>query len=566
MLSLYELDYGTTKLRLNPVKNQEEWFTEHIDQIRTDDIARFLAVSIEHEELYFKHAREMEDAERIWDMERKRFNSSTKFNTPPLKPAQSKKNAQPTKSEKYFKAIKDPVEAAEEDPYAPYTEDEFTLDLEVVQNEFSEGAKAALNVLSFPNVVFDLSDCSIIAITLALTIPDGKIALTRYEKESTHGYPYRKYDFRNRIRVVTEYGTQFCKSVFQAYRYFTWSLAQKAYNRTIEWSMERCLNRHALSTTKMPFGINTVTFEEFISAAVWRYEEPFDMRSCSEFYTFEKPRYPGYSDGQGYTAWNDLYDDISDQVYERYERSQEHEFTSLKILRKKYLYEVTRRDRAQAGFNSVAQANIKKDIASRQYTTDIIQWLYKAVYQETKKSNSEEAGTTYIQIGLANAYMRGYYDLETNSNIEIVFKLNHEAIEEQTKVIAKELEEGKARESWKVRAYYKSKEEQAREIIRDVYLLFLGKIMENLQRDFKKTVSIKEIKEKGKQTMPTPTGEMLDEKSIENILIAEEAKRSAAKKEKKALSQIEEKRERKRERELQRKVRESEMEKGIIWI
>lgn len=61
-------------------------------------------------------------------------------------------------------------------------------------------------MLSFPKVVFDLSECSIIAITLALTIPDGRIALTRYEKESTYGYPYKKYDFRNRIRVVTEYG------------------------------------------------------------------------------------------------------------------------------------------------------------------------------------------------------------------------------------------------------------------------------------------------------------------------------------------------------------------------
>lgn len=557
MLSLYELDYGITKLRLNPVKNHEEWFAEHIDQIRTDDIARFLAVSIEQEEQYDEHAMEVV---HIWDMKREKFNSSTKFNTPPLKlaPAQSKK------SERYFKAIKDPVEAAEEDPYTPYTEDDFTLDLEVVQSEFSVGAKAALNVLSFPKVVFDLSECSIIAITLALTIPDGRIALTRYEKESTYGYPYKKYDFRNRIRVVTEYGTQFCKSVFQAYRYFTWSLAQKAYNHTIEYSMERSLNKHALSTTRMPFGINTVTFEEFISAALWRYEEPFDLRRCSEFYTFEKPRYPGYSDGQGYTAWNDLYEDISDQVYERYEKSQEHEFTSVKILRKKYLYEVTRRDRARAGFNSVAQANIKKDIASKQYTTDIIQWLYKAVYQESIKSNYEEAGTTYIQIGLANAYMRGYYDLESNSNIEIVFRLNHQMIGEQTKIIARELEEGKVRESWEVRAYYRSKEEQAREIIRDVYLRFLGKIMVNLQRDFKKTVSIKEIKEKEGKTKKEASAR----KEIESILIAKEAERNAKKKEreKKALSQIEKKRERKRERELQRKVRESEMEKGIIWI
>lgn len=114
MLSLYELDYGITKLRLNPVKNHEEWFAEHIDQIRTDDIARFLAVSIEQEEQYDEHAME---AVRIWDMKREKFNSSTKFNTPPLKlaPAQSKKSEKSEKSEKsaqYFKAIKDPVEAA----------------------------------------------------------------------------------------------------------------------------------------------------------------------------------------------------------------------------------------------------------------------------------------------------------------------------------------------------------------------------------------------------------------------------------------------------------------------
>lgn len=164
--------------------------------------------------------------------------------------------------------------------------------------------------------------------------------------------------------------------------------------------------------------------------------------------------------------------------------------------------------------------------------------------------------------------MRGYYDLKSNSNIEIVFRLNHQMIGEQTKIIAKELEEGKVRESWEVRAYYRSKEEQAREIIRDVYLRFLGKIMVNLQRDFKKTVSIKEIKEKEGKTKK----EAEARKEIESILIAKEAERNAKKKEKKKerekkeLSQIEKKRERKRERELQRKVRESEMEKGIIWI
>lgn len=427
MLSVYDLDFYKRKYKREPIRDNEKWFMEHLNQIKMDDTAKKLASEIDGIE----------------------FISDTKF-----------------------KNIAGDV-----------TDIKF----------LSTSAKAVLNVYFFPEIVFDFTFCRSIAKTIGFSIKRGRIALYLYEKEAPYAMGFdneKEYNRQNNIRVVTGYGTRRCETVYQAYHYLTWYVSETWYDpfeEVNEWN----LKKHARSEWDSSFYMDILTFSKFEYAAFIRY--------CSHDYiSSDFPIYPGYKPrGQGYVIGCGDDPVKEKQAEERRKRKEKYgNPISDKRLYLKYIKEISRREKAQAGFDQEALRKIKERKRRLPTTMELIRWLQEFILEEQAKvaagnGSKSVSGIQYIGLGLTGAYIRGDYD--RYSEIEIVYQVKELVVKEAILAVIKAIEEGNMEDGWK-RNRYSSVKEDAERIVKGTYERLLGNLIMRLQNEYHKIVSMEEYK------------------------------------------------------------------------
>lgn len=296
MLTLYEKGTCDKMMGKEPITELDDYFDSHIDQIQLDDIIQGIAGYI--------------DGARF-------IGGEQTDSTDPLLSDCKLKNR--------FGDITDVI-------------------------NLSTGAKGVICVYAFPKLIFDLQECGNNAITYVFTLPRGRMTTWIYEREEAVGFPAEDKDVKNKVRVITWYGTRICESVYEVYHYFTWC----DYYGSFAWSSRNnyflfCGIRHAVTCTKI------ADFDDFVEAAIDRYvpfAEP-DIR-------YDMVQYPGYSCALAFKeGWeNDV--DFEADMKARLKKMGNNDPVDEWILRKRYARETFRREKVKWGWKKIPKDKLPK--------------------------------------------------------------------------------------------------------------------------------------------------------------------------------------------------------------